>query len=409
MSNNKLTRRTFMAASAGATLAGWSLSRSRAWGANDRIGIGVIGCGGRGNSLMGEVENLSQSHNVEVVAVCDVWKPNLAEAIERVKDKTGREPFSCSRFPDLLARTEVDAVLIATPDHAHSPILAAAARAKKHAYCEKPMAARMEDAVDALDAVKENGVTVQIGTQFRSVGKHKATARLIKSGVLGTISEIDTTYHRNEGSWARDYSDVRKEDVDWEQYLMGQTDREFEPRRFRCWHLFRDYTSGLPGLLGSHVIDLGVWFADDPLPKNGAALGGVYVWKDGREHCDTIECLWEFPKGFLLRYSTRLGNNWPTPQVTVYGTNGTFDTTTGKASPEGGEGENKLSQEIAVEAEPDENHMANLIECIRSGKTPNASIDAGYAHSVITILGSEAQRLGTRLVYDSEKREILAG
>jgi len=398
-----------MATSAGTTLAGWALTHSRAMGANHRLRIGLIGCGGRGNSLMGDVEKLAESHNVEVVALCDVWKVNLEKTTNRVKEKTGQTPFSCSRFEELLARPEVDAVLIATSDHAHSPILAAAARAKKHAYCEKPMAARMEDAIDAADAVKENGTTVQIGTQYRSVGGHKATAKLIQSGVLGTISEIDTTYHRNVGSWNRDYSDVRKEDVDWEQYLMGQTDRPFDPRRFRCWHLFRDYTSGLPGLLGSHVVDLGVWFADDPFPKNGAALGGVYVWKDGREHCDTIECLWEFPKGFLLRYSTRLGNNWPTPQVTVYGTNGTFDTTSGKASPEGGEGEKKLAGEISAEPEPSDNHMANFLECIRTGKTPNASIDAGYAHSVITILGSEAQRLGTRLVYDPEKREIRAG
>jgi predicted dehydrogenase len=403
---NHLTRRNFLKTSSTAAAMGWALTRDRAFGANERLRIGVVGCGGRGNHLMGEVEKIAESHNSEVVAVCDVWKPQIEKAIDRVQKFTGKKPFSCARFADLLARPEVDAVLIATPDHAHSPILAAAARAKKHAYCEKPMTSCLEDAVEAFDAVKENGVIVQIGTQRRSEGKHKAAAKLVQTGLLGTVSDIDTAWHRNVPSWARPYDDVKQEDVDWEQYLMGKTDRPFDARRFRCWHLYRDYSTGLPGLLGSHITDLAVWYMDDPLPISGVALGGTYVWKDGREHCDTIECLWEFPKGFLLRYANRLGNDHTFSEVKIYGTNGTFDTATMSVLPDGGVGEKALKEAVPVKAEPDENHMANFLESIREGKTPNAPIEAGYAHSVAAVLASESQFRGVKLVYDAEKRKL---
>ncbi|MCA9439179.1 MAG: Gfo/Idh/MocA family oxidoreductase [Candidatus Omnitrophica bacterium] len=409
MTDFPVNRRDFLKTSTSAAVAAWAINQRRAYGANERLGVGVIGCGGRGNHNIGEVAKISDSHNVEIVALCDVWTLPLEKTTARVQDMTGKKPFTCRRFPDLLVRPEVDAVIITTPDHAHSPILAAAARAGKHAYCEKPMASRLEDAIDAVDAVKEAGTVVQIGTQRRSEGKHKAAAKLVQTGLLGTVSQVNTAWHRNVPSWARPYDEVEQADVDWEQFLMGQTERDFDPRRFRCWHLYRDYTTGLPGLLGSHVTDLGVWYMDDLLPLNGTALGGIYVWKDGREHCDTIECLWEFPKGFLMKYANRLGNDYPFSETMVYGTNGTFDATAMKATPLGGAGDGKLKEEISVAPEPDESHMANFIESIRENKETNAPIEVGYAHSVASILASESQRLGTRLVYDREKREIKAG
>src|SRR3990172_1817061 len=133
MSNDPLSRRKFLTTSTTGALVGLALTGDRALGANERIGVGLVGCGGRGTYHLGEIEKIAESHNVEVVAVCDVWRPQTETAIGRVEKATGKKPFSCARFADLLARPEVDAVLIATPDHAHSPILAAAARAKKHA------------------------------------------------------------------------------------------------------------------------------------------------------------------------------------------------------------------------------------------------------------------------------------
>ncbi len=403
--STKTSRRTFLAAGAGAALAGWAVSAQRAQGANERIRIGIIGCGGRGTYQMEEIEKIAQQDNAEIVAVCDVWKPNREKAVARVTEKFGKAPFATTHFEEVLARTDVDAVVITTPDHAHCPVLAAAAKAKKDAFCEKPMASKLEDAIAAHDAVKANHIVAQIGTQRRSDGSHKAAAKLIQSGILGTISEVDTAWHDTNPRWARPFDDVREEDVDWEQYTMGGPKRPFDPRRYRCWHLFRDYTCGLPGLLGSHLIDVGTWYMDDPLPKYGSAVGGIYVWKDGREHCDTIECLFEYPKGFLLRYSNRLGNVRPTPEIVVYGTKGSFDTTSWKAVPDGG-GKEKLTEAIGISPEPSDNHMSNFLACMRNRQTPNASIDMGFAHSVAALLASESQRRGVQLAYDAEKREF---
>lgn len=397
------TRRGFLTSTAGAALAGWALSQTRANGANERIRLGIIGCGGRGTYHIEEIEKLADSHSVEITAVCDVWRPNLEKAAARIREKTGKAPFSTSKYGELLARPDVDGVIIATPDHAHCPILTAAAQAKKDAYCEKPMSRTLEEAVLAYDTVKDNNIVVQIGTQRRSEGQFKAGADLIQSGILGTITEIDTAWHDANPRWARDFSDVRQEDVDWEQYLMGQSNRPFDPRRYRCWHLFRDYTCGLPGLLGSHVMDIALWFMNDPYPLYGTALGGIYIWKDGREHCDTIECLYEFPKGFLLRYSNRLGNMRPTPEVIVYGSKGSFDTASWKAVPDGG-GKDKLAEAIPIKDMPSDNHMGNFLDCMRSRAATNAPIEAGYAQSVVATLASESQHLGAQLAYDKTKR-----
>ena len=125
------TRRGFLTSTAGAALAGWALSQTRANGANERIRLGIIGCGGRGTYHIEEIEKLADSHSVEITAVCDVWRPNLEKAAARIREKTGKAPFSTSKYGELLARPDVDGVIIATPDHAHCPILTAAAQAKK--------------------------------------------------------------------------------------------------------------------------------------------------------------------------------------------------------------------------------------------------------------------------------------
>jgi predicted dehydrogenase len=412
MPGNMLNRRQFLsrctAGAAGLALTSVAVRPRRVLGANDRISLAVIGSGGRGQYLMGEVEKLAEKLNVEVTAICDVWRLNRERAAARVKSRTGRQPRTFSRFGDVLKIEEIRAVIIATPDFQHSRILADAARAGKDAYCEKPMASNMKDARDALHAVLDNKRVVQIGTQRRSDGTFQAGAELIQSGVLGTISEVVTGWNDCSPRWARPYHDVKEEDVDWEAYLLDLPKRAFDPQRFRRWHLYKDFTVGTPGLLGSHVIDLAHWYMDDYYPKSCVAHGGVYVWKDGREHADTLECLWEYPKGFLLRYQTRLGNNKPMPEAAFYGIRGTFDTSSWKATGEGG-GDEKLKEEIPVKPKAGVSHMQNWLECLRTRRTPNADIRAGYAHSVASIMAFLAWESGRRQIYDTEKEEIRAG
>jgi len=410
MEGTNQNRREFMGKSA-AGMAGLAASRlvspQRILGANDRIQIGLIGCGDRGTDRIRRAHDFAEELNLDFTAICDVWRPQRERLSAQIQEWTGGKPFSCSRYAELLARDDVDAVIIATPDHAHSPILADAARAGKDAYCEKPMAVRLEDAIDAVDATRENNRIVQVGTQRRSDGHHIAGARMVRSGILGEISEVETCWHDCRPRWARDYSDVKEKDVDWEQYLMYLPKRPFDPRRFRAWHLFKGFTLGTPGLVGSHMIDIGTWYMDDPLPRSGTAHGGVYVWKDGREHADTIECLYEYPKGFLLTYSTRLANSKTEAFVILYGTRGTLYTyPKWFVTPEGGQKEDHVEDTIKIEPVAGTSHVKNWLECLRSRKEPNAPVEAGYAHSVASMLAYRSWETGRRQVYDPVNREI---
>ncbi len=410
MQKDKTNRREFMGKSA-AGVAGFAAARlaspRRILGANDRIQIGLIGCGDRGTNRIRRAHDFAEEFTLDFTAICDVWRPQRERVASTIEEWSGRKPFSCSRYAELLSRDDVDAVIIATPDHAHSPILADAARAGKDVYCEKPMAVRLEDAIDAVDTVRAKKCVVQVGTQRRSDGHHIAGAELVRSGILGEISEVETCWHDSRPRWARDYSDVKQEDVDWEQYLMYLPPRPFDPRRFRAWHLFKGFTLGTPGLVGSHMIDIGTWYMDDPLPSSGTAHGGVYVWKDGREHADTIECLFEYPKGFLLTYSTRLANSKTEAFVILYGTRGTMYTYPDwYVTPEGGHKEDHVQEQIKIEAAAGTSHMKNWLECLRSRNDPNAPVEAGYAHSLASMLAYRSWETGRRQVYDSVNREI---
>lgn len=402
-------------------------------GANDRLRLGVIGCGSRGNYLIDETLRVAAALNVEIVALCDVWKLNLERTAARLARRQPTKVQTFARYEDLLKMSGLDAVIIATPDFAHTPILIEATKLKKDAFVEKPMATVLEHAKTAVQLVRANQTIVQIGVQRRSDPRHQAGAKLIQSGLLGHVSEIEAAWHDAAPRWARDFSDVKREDVDWDQYLMFLPKEPFNPARFRRWHFYKDFTTGTPSLLGSHLMDVAIWFMDDPLPRSVAAHGGVYVWKDGREHADTMDCLLEYPKGFLLNYSTRLGNNKPVPEVIFYGTRGTFDTQSWTARGEGG-GRDAIKEPVIV-ADPKsaptataaasasgqpsglamndqrvsgEGHVQNWLECVRSRRTPNAPIEVGYAQSVSSIMCLQAWTSGRRQVYDATKMEITA-
>ena len=403
------TRRQFIAASAAAMLASHPReSGGQGQSANGRLGLALIGCGGRGNDRLAAYMKLAKKHNLECVALCDVWKKNLEATAAGVEKNTGKRPKTLTRYQDVLALPEVDCVIITTPDFAHSPILIDAAKAKKHAYVEKPMAVRLEDANAAVDAVEENGIVCQVGTQKRSEGLHIAAAKLIQSGVLGTMVKCQTTYVRNVPSWDRDYSDVREEDVDWKQYLMYLPKTPFDARRFRCWHLYRDYNVGLVGLLGAHVIDVATWYMDDPLPLSAVGMEAKLVWTD-REHADTQECLFTYPKGHMLQFTSRLGNAEGGPQNVFLGSKGSFDTDSWTARGAGG-CEGHIEEPIKVDAEPTVSHMENWVQCMREGnRKTNADVHAGYAHSVASIMGARACETGRRMVFDPERRTIAEG
>lgn len=437
MKTTETDRREFIRMSAAAT-AGLGLMSAfprHILGANDRLRIGVIGCGIRGNYLISEIFRLTDL-NVEIAAICDVWKVNLAKTAATVAARQGKAPLTFARYADLLAVKDLDAVMIATPDFGHTPIMIDAIKLKKDVFVEKPMATDLEQAKTAMALARQNKTIVQVGSQRRSDRRHQAGAKLIQSGILGKISEVETAWHDSVPRWARAYDDVKQEDVDWQQYLMGLPKEPFSAVRFRRWHFYKDFTLGTPSLLGSHLIDVALWFMDDPLPSSAVAHGGVYVWKDGREHADTLDCILECPKGFIVNYSSRLSNKHAVPEAIFYGTKGTFDTETWTARGDGG-GADALKEHVtvpkpaartlAVPAEAPaaaggqkadvqndprvggEGHVRNWVECIRSRAATNAPVEVGYSHSLAGILCFKALESGRRQIYDPKKMQIHAG
>lgn len=406
MASKPVSRRHFMVATGLAAAAGVMSSRA-VFGANDRIAIGLIGTGDRCVALTRELAALKDSHNVTITAVCDVWRPNREAAAKRVEQSFGAKPFATSRYEEIITRADVDAVVIATPDFSHTPIMIDALTAKKDVYCEKPMSLDVDKANTAVDLARAHACVVQVGTQRRSEGRWKGARDFIASGKLGRVSRISAANHFNHARWARDVANCKAEDVDWEAYLAQREMRPFDPNLLRRWHLYTMCTNGISGLWMTHLIDAAHMVMGSSYPRAAAALGGIYVWQDGREHTDTFHALLDYPEEYLFSWGMGLGNGAGT-HYTVHGEHGAIDLEAMTVSDAGGRERNPALQG-KLEAPPDENHMANWVDCMRSREKPNADIAFGHQHSVATIMAAEALHKGHRMRYDPEQRRVFPG
>ena len=406
MTTASMSRRNFLAAGSAALTAGFTLNRS-VLGANDRLSIGMIGTGDRAGAHIASLAKLRDSHNVAITAVCDVWRPNREAAEGKVEKLFGKKPFSTSRFREVLAREDIDAVVIATPDFGHTPIMLEALEAGKDVYVEKPMALDLDNATKAIDLTRKNGRVVQVGTQRRSEGRWKAAHKFLQEGGLGHVSRISASNCFNHPRWARDYSDCKKEDVDWEAYLFNRPMVDFDPKLLRRWHLYKMCTNGIAGLWMVHLIDAATIVMGADYPNSAVAHGGLYVWKDGREHCDVFHALIDFPEGFLFDWSMSL-TNAAGSRYNIHGRYGTMDLDALTYSGAGGE-QGKQIEDGKLTPEPDQNHMANWLDCIRSRKDPNATIECGHQHSAASIMAAAALHTGQRQCYDRENRRMYAG
>lgn len=417
--SSTMNRRSFIRTTVAATGALAAVRSTKALGANDRIAVGIVGMGNRGTSHLSTLAQIAERQlaNAELVAVADLWTPWRERAVDQAAKKSaGRKPQAFVRHTDMLEKGGIDAVVITTPDFWHVPILLDCLKAGKEVYVEKPLCVRFEEAKAARDAVKASGRVVQCGTQRRSENRFWAAREFVKSGKLGKISSVEGAYNDSSPRWRREAecAAMREKDFDWKFYLRDLSDRPFNPRHVLEWKLFRDFTMGTSGLLGCHLYDAIQLVLDAPFPASAVSLGGVYVYKDGRDVEDTFESLIEFPQEFILHYTTRLGND-SAPPTTIYGTNGSLNVDESLYS---GAGANKKNpdrlpakpEKLAVQRDKlscDVLHMLDFLDCMRTRKTPRASIDAGYQHAVTSILAQRAMHQGRRLRYDREKEQII--
>lgn len=406
-----VTRRVFLRQSALATAAMAASSSQIAApvnpGANERISIGFIGAGDRASAHLREILSLARKHNVAVTAVCDVWKRNRDAASAAVVRAGQPEPRSVTRYQDLLAFGDLDAVVIATPDFSHGTILTAALEAGKDVYIEKPMTIDVASANRAVDLAEAKRRVVQVGTQRRSDGHFLSAAKCLKGDAIGKINRVSASMHFNQARWMRRTDDCREPDVDWPAFTMGKIRRSFDARLLRCWQLFRETSNGMPGLWMPHYADAVHLLTGASYPASAVSLGGNYVWKDGREHADTFHALLEYPEGFLFDWSMSLGNSAGV-HFTLHGTRGTLDAERWMCSNEGAADARPGNLTVTkIAPEGGSSHVANWLECLRSRAKPNADIMTGHQHVVATVMAAAALESGRRQKWDPVRREIV--
>jgi predicted dehydrogenase len=376
-------------------------------GANDRINVGMIGTGDRAQALLSELVSSAKGYNLRVTAVCDVWKKNREAAAAKISKAFGAEPRAFSKFQELLASPEVDAVTIATPDFGHTPIMLEALAAGKDVYVEKPMSLDLELANQALALARAKQRIVQVGTQRRSDGKHIAAAQAIASGALGKLSRISVAVHFNQARWVRACEDCKEADVDWPAFLMGKGTMPFDAKLLRRWQLYRFCTNGIPGLWLPHYADLICLFTGTKYPSRAVSLGGNFVWKDGREHADTFQTILEYPEGFLFDFTMDLGNATGS-RFLLHGTNGTLDVDNWTITPEDGTREKK-PEPVPITSRPATSHMNNWLDCLRSRKLSNADILVGQQQTVAVVMSALALETGRQQQFDPESQKIVSG
>jgi len=382
------------------------------------VRVANIGCGRRG--LLKELIQLKDSADIEIAAVCDTWRQKREKAAADVKEFTGKEPLQTAHYAEVLARKDIDAVVIATPDHLHCTMLIDAIKAGKDVYVEKPLAMSMRELLRAYDAVKRSDRIVQIGTQMRSYPNSGGAKKMIAAGELGKILKVEqvrngySPYWMSYGGQAFFSEKPAEADVDWKAFLGDRKARPFEATQYQGWYGFRDFSRGPHTNLMVHFIDLVHYVTNASIPKRVVAMGGTYRWKNEFDNPDSVEVALEYPEGFMVRYCTVFGTGAGN-YAKWFGTRGTLDAKNLSPSQKWvvsgqGSGEpDRIKEEVEVAPVETAHHMQNFLECVRSRQQPIAPIEAGYAHSVAVIMADDALTTGRRMMYDPAKREVHAG
>jgi predicted dehydrogenase len=268
------------------------LVRTTRFSANDQIQLAVIGAGAMG---MADTQTALRVPGVRLVAACDVYDGRL----EAARAQHGADLFVTRDYQEVLARDDVDAVIVGTPDHWHQKISVDALRAGKSVYCEKPMVHRIEQGRELIRAEQESGKTFQVGSQgMSSLGNEKAK-ELYEEGSIGELNYAEGFWARNDpiGAWQYHIpEDASEETVDWDRFLGDASKRPFDPLRIFRWRNYRDYGTGVSGDLFVHLFSSLHFVISSTGPSRVMAQGGLRYWKDGREVPDVLLGMFDYPE-----------------------------------------------------------------------------------------------------------------
>ena len=384
------------------SLAFTAASYSRILGANDRLGLGVIGCGERGR---GDMRLFLKQTGVQVVAVCDIY----GEMIDRAQQMApGAQAFTDHR--KLLELKEVDIVLIATPDHWHAQTTMDALNAGKDVYVEKPLTLKIEEGPEIVKAARVNERICQVGMQQRS-GPHyiQAKKEYIDTGRLGKITLARTWWHGNVYHLRRAPERLRQKpsNLDWARFLGPVKWRDWDPQQYWNWRAYLDFGGGQITDLFTHWVDVVHMFLGQDIPVSAVAAGGVYVYKDGRTAPDTINVLLEYPNDLTVTFEATLAPGLRGAAVEFVGTEGRLWIDRSRFEFQSAE---KGAQPVVVKApNPDmtADHIANFLECVRTRKLPNGDVLIGHRSAQASHLGNIAYLQKRRIRFDPVQEQIL--
>ena len=414
-------------------------------GANDRVRVGVIGFSNRFRSTLGKAFLVSAKElNMEFVALSDIWNERREQGVNFLNGLQDTKVIGYRNNEELYEKSKTDAVIISTADFQHAYHATEAVNSGRDAYVEKPLAESMEDNKMVVKAVRENKKIVQIGSQRRSGVNYHAAAKYIKSGQFGAIKYAQMTWNVNQPDrWRHPdlVSRLKESDVDWKRFLVNRPQIPFDPRIYIEYRLFWPYSSGIPGQWMCHQIDTVHWFTGFDHPLSVVANGGIYMWNDGRKNADTMTAIMEYgpkndpdpTKRFQVNYSSRFSNSAGRVKEIYFSNGGELNLDTNKVTPNGGltarhaekfpefglkenmlpefvladESAKSVTDAITGVDQMTVDHMRNWMECIKSRKEPNAPIEAGYNHSVASLMVTEALHRGTKVKYDAKRQEIV--
>jgi len=432
-----MKRRDFLAhaAQAAAYVSTTSLGASRVLGANGRVNVGLIGCGGRGMTV---AKLMAEVPNVRFTAVCDVYDVHSA----RAQEWAGPGCQSYRDFRRLLDRKEVDAVLIATPDHWHAIPTVLACKAGKDVYVEKPLGHTIKQGRAMVEAARRHNRIVQAGIQHRSAPHYREAARIVRSGELGPVHFVRIWNYINmfPNGIGRAQDSEPPPGVDWDFYLGPAPYVPFNKNRFvGTYRWFWDYGGGMVTDYGTHRFDSMHQIMGVDAPLSVSASGGRYELKDGGETPDVIQVTYEYP-GFVLSYEAcdlnAHGAGGRTPGKSYYLTRGTEDRPHGEAfyGTSGTLFADRLGFEVSPELKPAQHlaspgpgspaglrmarkegsgpdatslHVKDFIECVRSRKEPVGDVAIGHRATIVAHLGNIAYRTGRKIRWDAAKEEII--
>lgn len=410
----------------------------RVIGANDRINIGVIGHGNRGTSVTRSFATAGQKDNgCQIVAICDVYEKRKRQAAERYKVPGYLD------YREVLAKSDVDAVIIATPDHLHGRIALDAMDQGKDVYVEKPMVHTNEEAHQLVNTVKETKRVLQIGSQTTSADQWWKARKAIQDGMIGQMIMSQGSYHRNSfgGEWTEGYAidkdagpDGKGDNyIDWKAWLGPAPKRPFDADRFFRFRKYWDYSGGIATDLFYHVVaPLQICWGEAQFPQKVSGTGGIYVFKDEREVPDTFQLVADYAKGHSLVLSSSMANSQhipglirghagtivmvdhgmferPTPYITVkpeLARNRALARNADLQPIGGAEYAAKFGTkefQIAVDqTDMMTAHVQNFLHCMRTREKPHLDVETGAKAVVVINLAVQSYRQGKTLYWDEK-------